>query len=85
MNIIDQMVKKYDPQSETELINALKEAKTGNVFLIKLDNPERAAFHYELAVFSLEQAVPICDPSLTDKLVERIMQYKELVQMAEKK
>jgi len=42
MNIIDQMVKKYDPQSETELINALKEAKTGNVFLIKLDNPERA-------------------------------------------
>ncbi|MGE3299002.1 MAG: nucleotidyl transferase AbiEii/AbiGii toxin family protein, partial [Arcobacter sp.] len=25
MNIIEQMIKKYDPQSETELINALKE------------------------------------------------------------
>lgn len=25
MNIIDQMLKKYNPQSETELINALKE------------------------------------------------------------
>lgn len=25
MNIIEQMLKKYDPQSETELINALKE------------------------------------------------------------
>lgn len=25
MNIIEQMLKKYNPQSETELINALKE------------------------------------------------------------